>query len=166
MTPIFFILLFVLSIGVAVQYANAEPYTLCVVYSGGEDCSYTWEYVADRQVFEWMYEKNHPWVGHKLDPSMVGGYTSYYRSQVVVNDIKWISHEANHVICKMEEKASLANYFETRKGSIYEIQQQRDKCNQAIENKDINKQSINSVDKTPEPPLITAKMYYSSLFFW
>ena len=70
----------------------------------------------------------------------IGAFTSFRDRVIILNDMKWISHEAGHVICWLE--------FQEKHAGIFNYNQ----CNQDIDTKDIMEQVANHGLYHKEPP--------------
>ena len=119
-------------------------FMLCVSWSGGDDCSFTWEYVPNDEVYKmlWMSQYQDAKIS---DLENIGAFTDFHSKRVVLNETKWISHEARHIICYLE--------FQHKHAGVFDY----DRCNQKIDTRDIMEQSTRKIHETPEPPQRTAK---------
>lgn len=100
-------------------------FMLCLSFSGGEDCSWEWKYEPDKRIFGWdwmMYQTSN------MDSENIGAFTDFRTKTIILNDMKWISHEARHAICWLE--------FQDKHAGQFNFNQ----CNQDIDTGDLIKQ--------------------------
>jgi len=78
-------------------------FTLCVMYSGGEDCSYTWAVLPDI-VFDEIYNIYKD--NEKFETKDVMGFTVASERSIFARDSTDVAyvlaHEAKHALCNVE----------------------------------------------------------------
>lgn len=118
-------------------------FMLCVSFSGGEDCDYTWTLINDFE--EWSYL--HDYYNVSGTPQTTGGFTLFPQNEIFLwKNTDELEHEKEHVQCNKKSTNLMERYA----------------CNQKIDTRDIILQSTRNSYQSTESPKISGKLLDST----